>query len=166
MVINLCFVPKPDSKSLMDSQSKCVGNCIFPRLLFNHKDTEKELGLAATSQNWESNTAAGEKGPTHLEAGGSATWITPVDSHLASPAHISGTMFDSAVIMNVSEENYLLVLVSAMNLSHMVNSNYTADDLAKILKQVVKIWVHSCHNFSQHVLIKGRPSLKGVENMS
>ena len=150
----------------MDSQSKCVGNCIFSRLLFNHKDTEKELGLAATSQNWESNTAAGEKGPTHLEAGGWATWITPVDSHLASTAHIPGTMFDSAVIMNVSEENYLLVLVSAMNLSHMVNSNYTADDLAKILKQVVKIWVHICHNFSQHVLIKGRPSLKGVENMS
>ena len=41
-------------------------------------------------------------------------------------------------MMDTSEEHYLLALVSAMNLSHLVENNYTADDLAIILEQVDK----------------------------
>ena len=41
-------------------------------------------------------------------------------------------------MMDPSEEHYLLALVSAMNLSHLVENNYTADDLAIILEQVDK----------------------------
>ena len=39
-------------------------------------------------------------------------------------------------IMDPSEEHYLLALVSAMNLSHLVQNNFTADDLTIILEQV------------------------------
>ena len=38
--------------------------------------------------------------------------------------------------MEASEEHYLLALVNAMNLSHFVDTNSTAADLADILEQV------------------------------
>ena len=40
--------------------------------------------------------------------------------------------------MEASEEQYLLALVSAMNLSHLLETNFTAADLAEILEQVAR----------------------------
>ena len=45
--------------------------------------------------------------------------------------------FDKKV-MEASEEHYLLALVSAMNLSHLVQTNSTAADLSDILEQVAR----------------------------
>ena len=38
--------------------------------------------------------------------------------------------------MDVSEESYLLALVSALNLTHLVGANSTTSDLAVILEEV------------------------------
>ena len=39
-------------------------------------------------------------------------------------------------VMGVSEESYLLALVSALNLTHLVAANSTSSDLAVILEEV------------------------------
>ena len=39
--------------------------------------------------------------------------------------------------MDVSEESYLLALVSALNLTHLVGANSTSSDLAVILEEVL-----------------------------
>ena len=39
-------------------------------------------------------------------------------------------------VMDVSEESYLLALVSALNLTHLVAANSTSSDLAVILEEV------------------------------
>ena len=39
-------------------------------------------------------------------------------------------------VMDVSEESYLLALVSALNLTHLVGTNSTSSDLAVILEEV------------------------------
>ena len=71
-----------------------------------------------------------------LPTGGSA-WVF---RDLWSISELPGTFqiyFDKKA-MEASEEQYLLALVSAMNLSHLLETNFTATDLAEILEQVAR----------------------------
>ena len=64
--------------------------------------------------------------------------------------------------MDVSEESYLLALVSALNLTHLVGANSTSSDLAVILEEVLakkKVFFLQKYFFSPELRVSSRHAL-------